>query len=484
MPTDPLSLDAIGQAQLVRAGELSPAELVDAAIAAAEARNPALNAIIHERYDRARDEAEGDLPDGPFRGVPMVVKDLDGMMAGEPYHAGTRFLKRHGYVATVDTELIRRFRAAGFVIIGRTNTPELGLQTTTEPLAYGPSRNPWDPERSTGGSSGGSAAAVAAEIVAVGHAGDGGGSIRVPASMCGLVGLKPSRGRITMAPDGEAWSGLVARLVVTRTVRDTAAVLDAVLGPSPGDPYVASPPARPYVEELTAAAGTMRIGWTTAVPNQVCGCDPEVAATVGATAALLDELGHEVSEATPPWDDPQFAAHFVNAYGVWTAAELDHLGRLVGAPVDQDGVEPGTWAIAELGRTITGVQFQEAIEALHAFTRQVATYWEPSDGGRGFDVLVCPTVPEHPPLLGTFDGGPDNPLHGVFRSAEIVPFTAPFNTTGQPAMSLPVGSTTTGLPIGVQLVAALGREDLLLRLAAQLETARPWADRRPTAVPA
>src|SRR5262245_2049348 len=283
--TDVLDLDAVAQADLVRRGEVSPAELVEAAIARAEAVNPSLNAIIHERYDRARDEAAGSLPDGPFRGVPMVLKDLDGTMAGEPYHAGTRFLQRHGYVASEDTELTRRFRAAGFVVLGRTNTPELGLQPTTEPASYGPTHNPWDTARSPGGSSGGSAAAVAAGICAIGHAGDGGGSIRIAASMCGLVGVKPSRCRTTMSPGGGSWAGAAARHVVCRPVRDAAAVLAAIEGPAPGDPYAAPRPARPYRDEVGADPGALRVAWTTAVPTEVCVTKPDVAAAVAATAA-------------------------------------------------------------------------------------------------------------------------------------------------------------------------------------------------------
>jgi amidase len=220
------------------------------------------------------------------------------------------------------------------------------------------------------------------------------------------------------------------------------------------------------------------------VPDAVTTCDPEVAAAVGAAAALLADLGHRVEESAPGWDDPDFSTHFVNAYAVWAARELDHFGGLVGEPVTAAGVEPATWAIAELGRTVTGVQYHEAIDHLHAYTRRVTRWWAGDDGdagSAGHDVLVCPTVPEPPPVLGSYDGGPDNPLHGLFRSAEVVPFTAPFNTTGQPAISLPLGRTSTGLPIGVQLVAAGGREDVLIRLAAQLEAAAPWADRRPPA---
>jgi len=480
MTDDLAALDAVAQAELVRSGQASPAELVDAAIARVEALNPQLNAVIHERFERAREEAAGDLPDGPLRGVPMVLKDLDGTSAGDPYHAGTKHLRDRGYVAPADTYLTTKLRQAGLVIVGRTNTPELGLQPTTEPEAHGPTRNPWDLDRSTGGSSGGSAAAVASRMVPLGHAGDGGGSIRIPASECGLVGLKPSRGRHSLGPDvGESWGGLVSRLVVSRTVRDTATVLDAVHGPMPGDPYTAPPPERPYVDELGADPGALRIGWTATAPDPTVTTHPECVAAVQGAAALLEALGHRVSEDHPAlWDDQAFVDHFtgqfINAFAVWTAAELDHLGRISGEPVAAEGVEAGTWAAAELGRAITAVQYFEAVTALHAYTRRVAEFW-----AGGFDLLVTPTIPEPPPLLGEFAATPDNPLAGLFRSAGIVPFTAPFNTRGQPAVSLPLHWSSDGLPIGVQLVAAYGREDLLLRVASQLEAAAPWADRLP-----
>ncbi|MCX7621985.1 MAG: amidase, partial [Acidimicrobiales bacterium] len=242
------ALDAVAQAELVRTGQVKPVELVDAAIARIEQHNPTLNAVIHPRFERAREEAEQARTDAPLAGVPMVVKDLDGFLAGEPFHAGMRALKEQGFIAPHDSYLMTKFKQAGLIIVGKTNTPELGLLPTTEPEAYGPTRNPWDVSRSTGGSSGGSAAAVAARLVPLGHAGDGGGSIRIPASECGLVGLLPSRGRHSLGPEaGESWGGLVRRLVVTRSVRDAATLLDVVQGPMPGDPYTAPPPVRPYV---------------------------------------------------------------------------------------------------------------------------------------------------------------------------------------------------------------------------------------------
>lgn len=483
MTDDLVSLDATAQAELVRNGQVSALELVDAAIAQIEALNPTLNAVIHERFDKARAEAAGPLPDGPFRGVPMVLKDLDGQEAGEPYHAGSAFLRAAGNNAERDTWLTERFAAMGAVVVGRTNTPELGLLPSTEPVAYGPTRNPWDTDRSPAGSSGGSAAAVASRMVAIGHAGDGGGSIRLPASVCGLVGLKPSRGRITLGPEaGEAWGGLVARGVVTRSVRDTARVLDAVHGPGLGDPYVAPPPSRPYADELETPPGRLRIAWTTQSPDPNAPTHIEVAVAVEAVAKLLEDLGHAVSNRHPgAWDDEIAAVtltgHFLTCMGVWTASELDHLAGLVGrAPTEAD-VEAHTWAVAELGRSVTGVQYLTALDGLHAANREMAPFFAPADGG--VDVFVTPTVPELPWQLGGFGPEPGNPLAAMLRAAAIVPFTVPFNISGQPAVSLPVGWSEQGLPIGVQFVAAPGREDVLLRLAAQLEVATPWIERRP-----
>lgn len=477
--TDQLAdLDATAQAELVRTGEASPLELVDAAIARIEAVNPQLNAVIHERFEKAREEARGDLPDGPFRGVPMVAKDLDGTTEGDPYHAGTNHLKRLGYVADHDSALHARFKRAGLVVVGKTNTPELGLVTTTEPEAYGPTRNPWGTGHSTGGSSGGSAAAVASRMVPLGHAGDGGGSIRIPASECGLVGLFPSRGRHSLGPDvGEAWAGLVRRLVVSRSVRDTAASLDAVSGWMAGDPYTAPTPARPFADEVGAEVGCLRIGVRTQAADPDVITHADCIAAVDHAARLLASLGHDVSPADHElFDDAElqaaFTGHFVTAFSVWTAAELDHIGAISGEPVTAEGVEAGTWAVAEMGRAVGAVQLQEALTAFSVFTRRMARWW--ADGN---DLLLTPTITEPPPELGQFATTPENPLNGLLRSSPLVQFTVPFNVSGQPAISLPLFWNDAGLPIGVQLVAAYGREDLLLRVASQLEQAEPWAAR-------
>ncbi|HTZ09998.1 MAG TPA: amidase family protein [Acidimicrobiales bacterium] len=470
-------LDACSLAALVRAGSASPAELVDDAITRIEKLDPQLNAVIRPSFDEARRQAAGELPDGPFRGVPIVLKDLLCDGAGEEIHYGMAALRRARYVAPTDQELRRRFRAAGFVVVGRTNAPELGILPTTEPVAYGPSRNPWDTTRSTGGSSGGSAAAVASGMVPLAHANDGGGSIRIPASECGLVGLKPSRGRVSLGPDyGDVMGGLVCELAVTRTVRDTAAVLDAVAGAVPGDPYVAPAPVRPYVEEVGADPGRLRIGVQTDAFGAMAVTHPDCVAATDAAASLLASLGHRVDATrVEALDDPQFVTSFVLVWSAGVAYDLDHHwpARLGRALVAED-VEPLTWALADVARGADAGAFLAARQHLQTVARGVAA-WHAS----GFDVLLTPTIAEPPPPLGQFDSPPDNPLQGLLRAAALVPFTPAFNVTGQPAISLPLHWNDEGLPIGVQLAAPLGREDVLLRLAAQLEAAAPWAGRRP-----
>lgn len=469
------ALDATAQAELVRRGDVSPLELVDAAIARIERGNPSLNAVIHTRFEQAREEAGGDLPDGPFRGVPFLLKDLDGFSAGDPFHGGNRALAEAGYVAPHDSHMTTKFREAGLVILGRTNTPEFGLIPSTEPLAKGPTHNPWNTAHTPGGSSGGSAAAVAAGFVPMAHAGDGGGSIRIPASCCGLVGLKPSRGRHSLGPEaGEAWGGLVARMALTRTVRDCAAILQAVQGAMPGDPYTAPPPVPSYPDLLAQPGPRLRIGFTTQAPDESVQTQPECRAAVETTARLLESLGHTVEEARPAvWDSREFfegtMGHFMTAYGVWTAAELDQVSEMIGRPVTEADVEPGTWLIAEPGRSAKAMDYFAAIEFFQRGSRETARFWSED----GFDLLLTPVIPEPPPVLGGFHD-PDNPLLGLTRSAEIVPFMAPFNITGQPAMSLPLHVSADGLPIGVQFVADAWREDVLLLLAGELEAAAPW----------
>jgi amidase len=476
MTDDFADLDASAQAELVRTGQVSAAELVDAAIARVEKLDPELNAVIHRQFDQARERAAGPLPDGPFRGVPFLLKDFAAHEAGQPFHEGLRLAKELNFVEDSDTELVRRFRAAGFVTIGRTNTPELAILPTTEPEAYGATRNPWDVTRSTGGSSGGSAAAVASRMVAVAHANDGGGSIRIPASECGLVGLKPTRARTTLGPEfGDVMGGLVCEHVVTRSVRDTAAVLDAVCGGMPGEPYDALPPRRRYAAESGFTPEPLRIGLRTAAPGGQVTTHPDCVAAAEAAGTLLERLGHRVEPATPDGlDDPEFIPQFISMWSAGNAWALDWWSRRLGGRViGQDDVEPLTWALAELGRSISAPQWLSAREWLQANTRRMAAWWE------DWDLLLTPTLAEPPPTLGQFGSTADNPLAGLFRAAALVPFTPPFNVTGQPAISLPLHWNDRGLPIGVQLVAARNGEDRLIQVAAQLEAAAPWADRKP-----
>ena len=470
-------MDATAQAALVRAHEVSPGELVDAAIARIEKVNPQLNAVIIPLFEQARAQAaSAALPDGPFRGVPLLIKDLTCQTKGDPYHAGMRLLRERGWTADHDTYLAAKFRAAGFICLGRTNVPELGPIPTTEPLAYGPTHNPWDTTRSPGGSSGGSAAAVASGMVPVAHGNDGGGSIRIPASACGLVGLKPSHGRTSLGPDtGDAWNGAIVEHVLTRSVRDSAAILDAVAGPMPGDPCVAPPPARPFRDEVGATPGRLRIGLLTHAPGHVADVSPDCVAAAQDAARLLESLGHHVETAYPlALDDGEFSIHFGAVVTSWTARDLDFWSAQTEHTIGPTDVEPHTWELAQMGRAVAAKDYIAATVWLQAYTRRLAGWW-----ADGFDLLLTPTMAEPPILLGEMTATPDNPLRGFMRSLPFAAFTAAFNVTGQPALSLPLYWNTQGLPIGTQLVAAYGREDVLIRVGAQLEQARPWSHRRP-----
>ncbi|HXY93748.1 MAG TPA: amidase, partial [Acidimicrobiia bacterium] len=437
--TDLTQLDATAQAELVRTGQVAPVELVDAAIARVEQLNPSLNAVIHERFARAHDEA-ANPPDGPFRGVPILVKDHDGPMAGEPYHHGNRLLKAIGYRADHDSFLIGRLKAAGFVIVGKTNAPEFGLLPTTEPTAYGPTRNPWDPRRSAGGSSGGSGAAVASGMVPLAHGGDGGGSIRIPASMCGLFGLKPTRGRVSLGPaEAEAWSGLVARHVLTRSVRDSAAVLDLLAGPMPGDPYSAPPPPAPFRESLRGDGPRLRIGVrAAAAPGGLAPVAPACTAAALDTARVLGEvLGHTVfdTDGPPALEDLDALVAFTTIQSVAVAHDVLELARLAEREVEPDDVETLTWMLYERGRSVTAADYVEALEIAGAWARRVARWWDAD--GDAFDLLLTPTMAEPPPRLGEIASDVADPSPALARIIPFGVFTAPFNVTGQPAASVP-----------------------------------------------
>jgi amidase len=475
--TDLAFLDATAQAELVRRGEVTSAELVSAAIERIEALDPVFGAMVSTRFDRALSEAAGELPgalDGPFRGVPMVVKDAVQHSEGDPYQHGMRFLRDRPWRSPADTELVRRYRAAGFVIVGRSKVPELTTAPTTEPLAHGPARNPWNPRYTTGGSSGGSAAAVASGMVPVGHANDMGGSIRIPASCCGLVGLKPSRARTSLAPlHGEYWGPLTHEHVVCRSVRDTAAVLDATAGPAPGDLYAAAPPARPWASEVGSPVPPLRVGLVTR--HRYGGpVDPACSGAASAAAALLESMGHHVapcgSDVVEAMADVEGMIGFSLIIAAGVAAEVAGWEERFGEPVVD--LEPANEAMVARGRAATAVELVKAGDAVAAWSRRMAAAYA------DFDVLLSPTMPNPPIELGVAD--PSKPVAEMQAvHGDMAAMALPFDVTGEPALSLPLGTSPEGLPIGVQLVAPIGREDLLIRLGSALEAAAPWADRRP-----
>ena len=470
-------LDATAQAALVRSGQASPLELVDAAISRIEALNPQLNAVIHERFEQARAEAAGTLPDGPFRGVPFVLKDLHAFSAGDPHNAGAAFLKDAGWTAPGDDHLVARLRSAGVVFVGRTNTPEFGTTITTEPTAHGASHNPWNLEHSTGGSSGGSAAAVASRMVPAAHASDGGGSIRIPASECGLVGLKPTRARVPLGPEiGDSWGGATVHGVVTRTVRDTAALLDVLSGPVAGDPYPAPPLAGPLLVEVGRDPGRLRIGVLDhpLLPGVIA--DPDTAAAARHAADLLSQLGHMVSDDHPAaMTENAFSATFSTVVAAAVALDLAVWGEKLGREIGPEDIEERNWMFASIGRAISAPEYLRAIHWQQAWTRRMVEWWRNTPEDDGFDILVTPVLNGPPPKLGWLS----DPVEGLQRVTDMMQFTAQFNVTGQPAISLPLWWTESGLPVGVQLVAPFGREDLLIRLASELEAASPWANQLP-----
>ena len=475
---DPFAfLDAIAQADLVRRKEVTPVELVDAAIARIERVNPRLNAVVTPMYDLARRAAlEQSVTTsslaGPFRGVPFLLKDLGAEYAGVGFTEGSAFLAGH-YVSAEDSELVVRLKRAGLIVLGKTNTPEFGILPTTEPRLFGPARNPWDTGRTTGGSSGGSAAAVAAGFVPMAHANDGGGSIRIPASCCGLFGLKPTRARNPLGPHyGDLFSGLVAEHAVTRSVRDSAALLDATAGPEAGDPYWAPPAARPFREEVGADPGRLRIGFTTRAASGVP-IHADCVAAVQATARLCAELGHDVVEDAPAVDGELFGQAFITLWSSGCAWTIDDWARRTGRSPAPEEFEPLTWTLAEMGRANGAAAYLLALQDLQRVARDVARFFA------RHDCWLTPTVAEPPLPLGSFDGTPEDPILGLRRSAAFVPFTPIANVTGQPAMSVPLSWNAEGLPVGVHFVGRFGDEATLFRLAAQLEAARPWAHRRP-----
>jgi len=480
MNDDLALLDATAQADLVRTGEVKAVELVDAAIERIERLNPQINAVVSEMFDKARAAAsEGSLGDGPLAGVPMLLKDHLTPTAGDPMYEGMRFLQDLDWREDHDGFVAAKLRKAGAALIGKSNLPELAIITTTEPVAYGACRNPWDLGRTVGGSSGGSGAAVACGMVPIAHGTDAGGSIRIPAAFCGVVGLKPSRGRTSQGPDhSDMWgNGSWHVHALTRSVRDTALVLDATCGYMAGDAFTAPPPARPYGEEVGADPGRLRIGVMTRTPDGHPPLHDACRDGVEATAELLEDLGHDVELAFPEALDHLMEGSieaFFGMAGSGVAWNLDRWSQRTGKTIGPDDVEPYTWAFAGLGRSCTGSQFLQGLSQVQSIARRVSAWWN-----EGFDVLVTPTTATPPYELGYLASPADDPLAPLYKASAVLPFTGPFNMTGQPAISLPLHWTADGLPVGIQFGAAYGREDLLLRLAGQLEHARPWADRTP-----
>ena len=482
--------DATALAERVRKGEVHPTELVEQAIAAIEKVNPQLNAVVHKMYDKARAAAKGALPEGPFRGVPFVVKDLDGWLAGEPYTQSSRMSK--DFVPQVDAELFARMKNTGVVIVGKTNTPELGLLGITESELRGPARNPWQLEHTPGGSSGGTAAIVASRAVPFGHGGDGGGSIRIPSSACGLFGLKPTRGRNPLGPvAGEGWGGYVQPGVLTRSVRDCAAMLDATQGSEVGAPYASPPRERPYVEEIRRAPRKLRIAFST---GSQLGREThaDVKAAVEDAVALCASLGHEL-EATPlPIDREALVAAYFTQVAVGAASGIAETARWVGrAPTPAD-FEPTTWLLGQIGRKLSAIELQRSRDACQAAGRELGRFFQK------YDLFLDGTLAYPPVKVGELALKPaeraalaalrvvspklilDKLLASLGANAlEKTPNTQVANQTGVPAMSVPLYWNAAGLPIGVQFTAPFGDEATLFQLAAQLEAARPWAGRIP-----
>jgi len=465
------SLDGLAQAELVRRGEVTALELLDRAIARLEKVNGVLNAVVTPMYDHARERARGQLPGGPFRGVPFLLKDLFTAYAGVRLSNGATVCQ--ALVPGHDSELVRRYKQAGLVVFGKTNTPEFGIPPTTENRLFGATRNPWNPERSPAGSSGGAAAAVAARVVPMAHGGDGGGSIRIPASVCGIFGLKPTRARNPLGPDvGDVLSGLVCEHALTLSVRDSAALLDATAGPATGDPYFAPPTDRPFLEEVGRDPGRLRIAFSRFAPTGVA-VHPDCVAAVEDAAALCASLGHDVIDASPTVDATALARGFITLYAAGAARNVLDVEEAAAIPVTREMFEPVTWGLAEMGRQLGSADYLLALRQIQQMARSIGAFFETHD------VWLTPTLAEPPLPIGALAATYDDPLVGFFRAGDFAPFTPLINATGQPAMSVPLYWNSEQLPIGSHFVGRFGDEATLFRLAAQLERARPWSERRP-----
>ena len=467
-------LDATAQAELVASGKVSPVEMVNAAIERVERYDGALNALTYRWFEAARELASSSaLPEGPFRGVPYLLKDLYAAEAGKPLSNGSKAYKAADYVSSEDTTLVSRYKAAGLISIGRSNSPEFGSVPVTEPEAWGPTRNPWDLSRTPGGSSGGSASAVAAGIVPIAHASDGGGSIRIPAACCGLVGLKVSQGRISMGPSRDE-SNLGVEHCVSRSVRDSARLLDATHGPGIGDVIIAPTPLRPFIDEVGADPGRLRIGFLDFNPR---GGDVHADCVDGVhkTAKLLESLGHHVEPGFPDiFSDNEIGRAFSMLWSTNMGTAIRRFSQALGREMTPNDIEAMNWAQAEFAKGVNGVDFSLAQASSIQFRRAIQSWWT-----KGWDLLLTPTLSAPPLPVGSMPNNPERPMTPLMTAGSWVAFTSQFNISGQPAISLPLHRTAEGLPVGMQLAAAYGREDVLIRVASQLEQAAPWAHLTP-----
>jgi Asp-tRNA(Asn)/Glu-tRNA(Gln) amidotransferase A subunit family amidase len=469
MITEYDDLDALALAALVRSKQVSASEVLETALNRIARRNPALNALVTPLFESARGEVAAGLPEGPFTGVPFALKELVVSVLGAPSTAASRLYA--DAMPASDSEIVTRLRRAGLVILGKTNSSEFGLAPATESALFGATRNPWNTDLSPGGSSGGAAAMVAARMLPMTHATDGGGSIRIPASCCGLFGLKPTRGRISFGPEGgEGLSGLAHQHAVTRSVRDSAALLDIVAGPMAGDPYSAPKPERPFLQEVGAPPGRLRIGFATAAPGGF-DVDPACIEAVHAAARLCESLGHEVQEARPEFNADLVFADFTTVFQVGAAANVAR--RTGGGLPDPGLLEPLTYAAAERGQKIGAADYMLALGRLHREARRVATFFE------RYDIWLTPTLTMPPRPLGFFDTATGDVDSWFRRVVAFIPFTVLCNITGQPAANLPLHWNDAGLPLGCQFAARYGEEATLFRLSAQLEQAQPWQQRKP-----
>ena len=489
--TDYNKYDGLGLAELVRKKKVSPGELVEEAISRIEAHNPKLNAVVYKLYDRARAAANGKLPDGPFKGVPFLIKDLHATLEGTPTSHGNRLWKN--VTSTISTEMVKRWEASGVIILGRSNTPEFGLTPYTESDTLGPAHNPWDTSRTTGGSSGGSGAAVASRMVPIASAGDGGGSIRIPSSACGIFGLKPTRGRTPTGPViGESWNGFDIEHVLTRSVRDSAAMLDATKGPDVGAPYII-PDAGPFEKEVGKRVGKLKIAFTTK-PMLGRNVHADCVKGVEETAALLKSLGHDVMEDAPAINAEEYSLHFLTVVAGQMRADIEEAAEMAGKKVSLDDFDLTTFGTGLFGKIMKSSDYVRALRYLQARSRDIGRFFE------NYDVLLTPVLNQPPVKLGALkpSAGEQSQIKLIARTGatwvleamnvikpiaaqtfEFIPWTPVFNVTGQPAMSVPLHWNEAGLPIGMHFVGKWGDEATLFRLAGQLEKEKPWFDKAP-----